>query len=119
MPFIVFNPRVYFIVPHHGKLNRLWAQKPLAKLNVQWGWKEIQAMGNKIFAYLRIKWLRVIAFRQLEPEAAERNAKLIQFLDDPSLGLVMTQTRDNGFQAPRILGKHYVGCSKSRIITYH
>ena len=40
-------------------------------------------------------------------------------MDDSSLGLVMTQTRDNGFQALRILGKHYVGCSKPRIITYH
>ena len=59
----------------------------------------------KMFAYLRLKVLEKIAFKQTEPDATERNendyTKLIQFLDDCSLRLVMTQARDNGYQALR------------------
>ena len=54
----------------------------------------------------------------------ERNenayAELIQFLDDRSLGYVMSQAADNGYRALQILRKHYPGRSKPRIITlYH
>ena len=56
--------------------------------------------------------------------SAEKNenayAELIQFLDDRYLGLVMSETRDNGYEALKILREHYAGRSKPRIITlYH
>ena len=56
--------------------------------------------------------------------SAEKNenayAELIQFLDDRYLGLVMSETRNNGYEALKILREHYAGRSKPRIITlYH
>ena len=54
----------------------------------------------------------------------ERNenayAELIQFLDDRSLGFVMSEAADNGYRALQILREHYSVPSKPRIITlYH
>ena len=53
----------------------------------------------------------------------ERNEEayneLIQFLDDKSLSLIMREASDNGREALRILGDHYAGKGKPRIISLY
>ena len=45
--------------------------------------------------------------------------KLIQFLDDKSLSLIMREASDNGREALRILRDHYAGKGKPRIISLY
>ena len=76
-------------------------------------------MGNKDTWVSEIK--RVERNRADNAASAKKNenayAELIQFLDDRSLGLVMSEARDNGYEALKILREHYAGRSKPRIIT--
>ena len=52
-----------------------------------------------------------------EEKNAEAYAKLIQFLDDKSLSLVMRDAADDGRKALQILREHYAGSSSPRIIS--
>ena len=49
----------------------------------------------------------------------EAFAKLVQFLDDKSLSLVMRDAADDGKKALEILRQHYAGTGKPRIITLY
>ena len=87
--------------------------------------RKYELWETKILGYLRLKGLKETVLNPTDNAAsAEKNknayAELIQFLDDRSLGLVMSEARDNGYEALKILREHYPGRSKPRIITlYH
>jgi len=49
----------------------------------------------------------------------EAFAKLVQFLDDKSLSLVMRDAADDGKKALEILRQHYAGTGKPQIITLY
>ena len=69
----------------------------------------------KILQYLRLKGLKesVLNMPVNNGSSREKNknayAELIQFLDDSSLGLVMTEAADNGYRALQVLQEQYAG----------
>ena len=86
--------------------------------------RKYELWETKILGYLRLKGLKETVLNPPAEGSEEKNenayAELIQFLDDCSLGLVMTEAKDNGYEALKILREHYAGRSKPRIITlYH
>ena len=93
------------------------AQEPMAKRNVRWGRRQKQELlGTKTLGYLILKELKEIELNRPGIDVAEKNentyVELIQFLNELSLGLVMTEVKDNEYECLRI----YAGHSKPRII---
>ena len=77
----------------------------------------------KLLGYLRIQYLHQIVLSPTDQsddiDALEKNAtvfaELIQYLDDKSLSLVITDTQDNGRKALTILRKHYWSKRKPKV----
>ena len=93
------------------------AQEPMVKRNVRWGRRQKQELlGTKALGYLILKELKEIELNRPGIDVAEKNentyVELIQFLNELSLGLVMTEVKDNEYECLRI----YAGHSKPRII---
>ena len=81
---------------------------------------------TEILGYLRLRGLKETVLNPPVNNDSSREkdenayAELIQFLDDRSLRLVMSEAADNGYRALQILLEHYSGHSKPKIITlYH
>ena len=87
--------------------------------------RKFELWETKILQYLRSKGLKESVRNTPVNNGSSREknkntyAELIQFLDDSSLGLVMTEAADNGYRALQVLQEHYAGCSKPRIITLY
>ena len=85
--------------------------------------RKYELWETKILGYLRLKGLKETVLKPPAEGSEEKNknayAELIQFLDDRSLGLVMTEAKDSGYEALKILREHYAGRSKPRITLYH
>ena len=64
----------------------------------------------KFLAYMRLLKLKNVILPL---------AKLVQFLDDKSLSLVMRDAADDGKKALEILRQHYAGTGKPQIITLY
>ena len=84
--------------------------------------RRFEVWQTKILAYLKLKKLKetvvgTAAVNQDKNETAF--AEIIQFLDDRSLSLIMTEAKDDGRKAFRILREFYAGNSKPRIITLY
>ena len=78
----------------------------------------------KFLRYMRLRKLKdsITAADDVEVTAAKNEetfTKLIQFLDDKSLALVMRKARDNGREALKILRAHYDGTGKPRVISLY
>lgn len=85
------------------------------------GTKKYELWETKILGY---QGLKEIVLNRPGADTAEENenayTEFIQSLNDCSLGLVMAQARDNGYEGPIILCEHYDGRCKPRIIAlYH
>ena len=88
--------------------------------------RKYELWETKILGYLRLRGLKETVFNPPVNNDSSREkdenacGELIQFLDDRSLELVMSEAADNGYRALQILLEHYSGHSKPRIITlYH
>ena len=78
----------------------------------------------KFLGYMRLRKLKdaITAADDADITAAKNEetfAKLIQFLDDKSLALVMRDARDDGTKALKILRAHYAGTGKPRVISLY
>ena len=79
----------------------------------------------KFLGYLRIQHLHQIILSPTDQsddmDFVKKNAtvftKLIQYLDDKSLSLVMRDARDNGRKALAILREHYLSKEKPEVIS--
>ena len=73
----------------------------------------------KFLGYLKIHQLHELILSltvQTDLDFVEKDAELIQFLDDTSLSVVIREAQDNGKKALAILREHYLPKGKPKIV---